>query len=163
MITNIYWITDNIATSPRPRGGEYLVDEVKNWASLGVNIVVSLLEKEEFIALHLEEEQQVCENNAIEYINFPIKDRQVPESYLRTLKIVHYLVQKISENKKVIVHCRAGIGRATLFATCLLIQQGRKVDEILETITEIRGLPVPDTIEQVHWLKEFEISSKQNL
>ena len=46
-----YWIDTRadgrIAILPRPRGGDWLDDEVRDWSRAGLNIVVSLLTSDE--------------------------------------------------------------------------------------------------------------------
>ena len=84
MLTRIYQINEYIAIMPRPNGSDYLENEVKNWQKEAFSIVVSLLTKEEIRAFQLEKESDYCEKYGIEFINFPINDMQIPESYLKT-------------------------------------------------------------------------------
>ncbi len=60
-----------------------------------------------------------------------------------------------------VIHCRQGIGRASLMAACVLLLHGAGADEAFKRIEEARGRPVPDTPEQRAWVARLaeEISA----
>lgn len=155
MIAEIFWITDSLATMPRPRGNDWLEDEIKSYKNFGVDVIVSLLENDEIIELELEEERNFCQQNEIEFLSFPIRDYQIPEDFKETLNFTQKLNQLIIENKRIAIHCRQGIGRSSLIASCVLILQGIEFEKVFNLITEKRGRKVPDTQEQVDWVKKF--------
>jgi protein-tyrosine phosphatase len=155
MHTKLYFINTQLAISPKPRGGEDLAEEVLHWKKEGISLVISLLTKAECKELDLEGEQKECENIGIDFINFPILDRQVPESYLEYNKLIDKILERLSKEQKVLVHCRGGIGRASLVAGGVLIKQGFSAKTAIETISKSRTLKVPDTEEQEIWLGEF--------
>ena len=140
---------------PRPRGNDWLEDEIKGLKNLGYNLVVSFLEKSEEIDLDLVEERHFCEQNDIEFISFPIADRGVP-SGKAFFNLVSKLHNKIVHGEKAIFHCRGGIGRAGITAASILIKHGFSSDEAFKTVSEARGLTVPDTEEQKLWVIENE-------
>ena len=59
-MTQLYWITGpwagRLAISARPRGGDWLEDEISAWQRAGVDTVVSLLTIDEERDLALERE-----------------------------------------------------------------------------------------------------------
>src|SRR6476620_4583045 len=61
MRADIYWIPGpwpgRLGIAPRPRGGDWLADEVKAWRAAGVDVVTSLLTPEEVAELGLQEEE----------------------------------------------------------------------------------------------------------
>lgn len=158
MFTKVYWIhqLDNcakIGIMARPRGNDWLEDEVNHLKNNGVDILVSLLEKSEIIELGLEYEGKHCLAQNITYVNFPIKDRDVPQDKKELEKLINSVVSKINEGKSTVIHCRMGIGRASIIASSILLNFGFTVSEIIEKITLVRGLKIPDTEEQLKWLK----------
>ena len=161
--TPLYWIEGpwrgRIAIMPRPRGGDWLEDEVEGWHKEGVGVVLSALTSEEMEEFDLSREAEFCEQKRIEYINFPIADRGVPSSAASTAELVHRLESKLNEGDNIAIHCRQGIGRSSLLAACLLASAGVKSEEAFDRIAKARGCAVPDTVEQLQWVTQFEKSA----
>ena len=84
MRAEISWIEapwqGKLAIVPRPRGGDWLEDEVRKWRLAGVSVAVSLLTNDEIADLDLVQEARLCRENGIQYLSFPITDRSVPAS-----------------------------------------------------------------------------------
>lgn len=161
MFTKIYWLHtyekgNRLGIMSRPRGGEWLEQEIKQFKLSGVDVVVSLLEKEEVYELGLKEEGQRCTDYRITFIHFPIKDRSVPASVADTNKVVSAVHGTLMAGKSVVIHCRMGIGRSSIMAGVVLLKSGGKASDILKEISQVRGMSVPDTEEQVTWLKKRE-------
>lgn len=158
MFTKIYWIHrfDNAASlgiMARPRGDDWLADEIANLKKQNVGLLVSLLEKEEIGELGLRQQETICKGNGIEFINFPIADRDIPKTSDKTDGHISYLKDKLKNGVSVVIHCRMGIGRSSIIAASVLLQTGLKADKIIADISRIRGLKVPDTDAQLRWLK----------
>lgn len=153
---DIYWIRDieplRMAIMPRPRADDWLVDEVQGWHRAGVSVVVSLLEDEEVRELRLLEERSLCQELRIEFISFPIPDRGVPKSMPQTKQLAQDLLERLRMNAGVAIHCRAGIGRSSLIAGCVLSLLGHKPVEAFRILSIARKVPVPDTLIQEDWL-----------
>lgn len=72
MKTRIFWITKNLAIMPKPNSGTDLEEDIINFSNQKVNVLVSLLTKEENFDLGLQNEKQACEKYAINFISLPI-------------------------------------------------------------------------------------------
>ena len=159
MRTELYWIEGpwrgRLAIMPRPRGGDWLEDEIQSWRRSGVNVVVSLLTREEQTELNLCDEESLCRANSIEFVSFPIVDRGVPSSSEAFSEQVIKLADQLASGKNIAVHCRQGIGRAALVAICLLILSGSKPEAAIERVGSGRGCSVPETPEQCRWIADF--------
>lgn len=140
---------------PRPRGGDWLEDEVRSLCASGVDVVVSLLEREEITELDVVNEQAFCETNGIRFLSFPIKDRGVPPLNRETVDFIRMLAEILSEGKTVVIHCRQGVGRSALIAASVLVVKGLDVNLAFERVAAARGCPVPDTQEQREWVDKF--------
>src|SRR3954470_4439263 len=74
MRTELYWIEGpwrgRLAIMPRPRGGDWLEDEVQSWRRAGIDMIVSLLTREEQLELCLPQEAALCQANGIEFVSF---------------------------------------------------------------------------------------------
>jgi protein-tyrosine phosphatase len=139
----------------RPRAGEWLQSEIDAWKHLGIDVVVSLLEQEEISELALQDEAALCRAHGIDFISCPIPDRGVPESRPKILRLARSLVASVQDGRSIAIHCRAGIGRSSLMAACLMICFGIGAEDAFELIRESRGLSVPDTDAQRDWVLDF--------
>ena len=155
MLAEIYWITENLAIMPHPRGNDWLEDEIISYKNFGVDVVVSLLERSEAYDLDIVEEEFWCNEKEIVYLNLPIADKKIPEYFEKTSEFVKKLQGYLEENKKIAIHCRQGIGRPAMIAACLLVLQGFSVEDAFRKISDARGCEVPDTEEQINWVKSF--------
>jgi hypothetical protein len=64
MRAEIYWIPGSwpgrLGIVPRPRGGDWLEDEIRAWRDAGLDVAVSLLTPDEAAELGLECEEEQC-------------------------------------------------------------------------------------------------------
>lgn len=153
MQAEIYWIPGvRLAIMPRPRGGDWLEDEIDSLKQAGVNVLLSLLDEEEVEELDLAREEACCQASGIDFLSFPIVDRGVPESRRKTLALAEQLQERLKQGAGVAIHCRQGMGRSAVIAACILCQQGESWERAFQRIAEARGCAVPDTDEQRDWL-----------
>jgi protein-tyrosine phosphatase len=159
MKTELCWVKGpwpgRLAIMPRPRGGDWLEDEIQSWRRSGVDVVLSLLTPEEIADLSLADEAVLCRANGIQYLSFPIPDRGVPSSQEAFSDLLTRLTEQLAEGKNVAVHCRQGIGRAALAAIGLLALSGVAPDAAAQQVGAARGCTVPETPEQRRWVAEF--------
>lgn len=154
----LYWINQfrdgNLAIMPAPRATERIEDIVLGWRNDGIDCVVSLLEPSEMPALN-DAESELCREFGINFLSFPIPDKSVPPSLETFAGIVASLAERIASGQSVAVHCRAGIGRSTTLAACVLIWLGVNAEVALDMIADARGLEVPETEAQRQWILAF--------
>jgi protein-tyrosine phosphatase len=159
MKTELRWINGpwdgKITVVPRPRGGEWLEDEIRDWRSAGVDAVVSLLTDGEVQDLELSDEERFAKSEGMDYFTFPIVDRSVPASRSSVLDLVKDLNGLLSRGKDILIHCRGGLGRAPLIAACLLANVGVHPEMAFRSIGAARGTSVPETAEQRQWVADF--------
>jgi protein-tyrosine phosphatase len=159
MRTELFWIEGpwqgRLAIMPRPRGGDWLEDEVQAWHRSGVNVIVSLLTPEEQEELDLVDEGELCRANGIEFVTFPVTDRSVPPSRKAFADLVSSLAGQLASGKNVVVHCRQGVGRAGLVAIGLLVSSGIELSAAVTKVSQARGCSVPETPEQRQWISDF--------
>ena len=155
----LYWIGTStggrLAISARPRGGDWLADEIEGWREQGVDVVVSLLTASENEELGLKDEREFAKAKGLQFVSFPIEDRNVPASAAKLQELAARLGSEIQQGKSIAVHCRQGIGRSSLISAAVLLQVGEDLDQALGSIRSARGLEVPETPEQRRWLEQF--------
>jgi protein-tyrosine phosphatase len=144
-----------LAISARPRGGDWLDEEMIGWRRAGIDIIVSLLEPAEIADLGLENEAMLSEKTGIQFFSFPIVDRNVPTATSHIHRFLGKIDANLTQGKNVAVHCRQGIGRAGLMAAALLIEKGLSPEAAIGRVSAVRRVPIPETAEQRLWIESF--------
>jgi protein-tyrosine phosphatase len=159
MWTELYWVDGpwqgKLALASRPRGGDWLEDELAGWQRTGIDTVLSLLTPEEEQELDLKREAHETKARGMRFASLPIPDRQVPTSESEVSATLDRIDADLSAGKNVVVHCRQGIGRTGLVAACLLVTKGLTAEAAVKALSAARGNPVPETAEQRHWIDHY--------
>lgn len=155
----IYWIDEfnkgNIGMMARPRGNDWLEDEIIKLKERDINCIVSLLERSEIYELEIEKEAFFCNKNGIDYINYPIKDRGIPEKKT-FINLIIEIYKRVKQSEKIVIHCRMGIGRTSMVSAGVLIMNGTDPNIVFELLTKRRTLSVPDTHIQKDWILDLK-------
>ncbi|GAA1269224.1 tyrosine protein phosphatase [Kitasatospora nipponensis] len=143
-----------LSTMARPRGGDWLRDEMAALGACGVDVLVCALTADELDELDLAAEPREAVAAGLRFVALPIPDRTVPEldPILPTLR---ELAVRLREGDHLVTHCRAGIGRSSLLAAAVLVLGGMDPDTAWQRIERARGLAVPDTAEQRAWTAQL--------
>lgn len=156
MKADVYWVPGpwpgRLGIVPRPRGGDWLADEVRAWREAGLQVVASLLTPGEVAELELRDEERRCLEQGLEFHGLPIPDRGVPASRKAWRHLIGQIEQALAAGKSVAAHCRQGIGRASMIVASVLVDTGESAADAFRKIEEARGRPVPDTAEQRDWV-----------
>jgi protein-tyrosine phosphatase len=165
MPTKLYWITGpwpgKLGIAARPRGADWLPDEMRDWRLAGVNTVLSLLTREEERDLDLTAESRDAQAAGLSFLSLPIPDRQVPSSPSEVVPVLDDLDRELAAGKSVLIHCRQGVGRSGMMAACLLVLRGKDPQSAVREVEHARGTTVPETDEQRRWIDLFAASLTQ--
>ena len=112
-----------------------------------IDVLVSMLDATDVAELELEEEAALCGQHGIAFLVHPIADFGLPDKTMFR-KLVRDLAVRLRNRKSVAVHCRAGIGRSGMVVSSILVALGMSAKEAIATVSEARGVPIPDTEEQ---------------
>lgn len=162
MVTKLYWIPGpwqgKLAIAARPRGGDWLVDEMRDWHRAGLNTVLSLLTPDEEQDLDLMAESHVAQGEGLKFLSLPIPDRQVPSSPSEVAPVLDELDAGLASGKNAVIHCRQGLGRSGMMAACLLVMRGKDPGSAVLEVERARGTSVPETAEQRRWIDLYASS-----
>lgn len=158
MAVKVYWVHRfhngaRLGIMARPRGNDWLEEEIISLERGKAGLCVSLLEQAEIAELGLQQQESFCRKHGIGYLHFPIADRSVPQDDTKTKNVIREIEDKIKSGLSVVIHCRMGIGRSSIIAGCVLKRADIGAGEAIAMIGEARGLKVPDTEQQLAWLK----------
>lgn len=158
MTPDIFWIRGQwpgrLAVSARPRGGDWLGDELREWRNAGIDVLVSLLTAEEEHDLDLNDERGMAKQHGLRFVSLPILDRSVPASVQDVVALVEDLRHALEAGQNVAIHCRQGLGRSPLIAAATLVSAGVDPKAAFEAVGAARGVSVPETREQQYWLEK---------
>lgn len=163
MFSKIHWIPvpeaggQQLGTMARPRGNDWLSDEIRGLKLRGIHTLVCLLEHSELYDLGLTDEKSHCEDQGLTFLHYPIEDVHTPKDEKSFLALTQELDERISRNEKVVIHCRMGIGRSSMVAAGVLIRRGVPKEDVFDLISTARELSVPDTEEQREWVMNIRI------
>jgi len=159
-LTEIFWISADpsvaLAIVLRPRGGDWLEDELLRMQRSGIQVLCSMLEMEEADSLGLSDEHALAEQIGLNFFSYPIRDRTTPGDVASFCKFVDGLAKRIRAGERIGIHCRGSIGRASIAAACALIHLGWNPETALAAIEAARGCQVPDTEEQRQCVLQYE-------
>jgi protein-tyrosine phosphatase len=142
---------------PRP-SSDWIQEDASYFCNMNINVVVSLLEKDEEFQLGLSNESNVLEGLGIEFVSYPIQDRGLPNPIVFG-DFVTTVYSQLIAGKNVAIHCRAGIGRTGVLSSCLLVLDGYDAQAAIDMVSFARGIPVPDTTEQFDFICDFRSSA----
>jgi len=153
---DLFWIDDTLAIATRPRGGDWLVDEMDDLKAAGVSTLVSCLTGPEEFELGLTSEAFVAREAGLAFVAVPIEDRSTP-SRAPLEAVAGQINADRRSGRRVAIHCRQGLGRAPLVAAAALVRQGVSPAHAWSRIEEARGQSVPETNEQRDCLSAFAV------
>jgi protein-tyrosine phosphatase len=156
----VYWIgkieQGMLGTMARPRGGDWLQDEARKLVNLEAHVVVSALTGEEETELDLENEPTFFQSAGLVFLSHPIGDRLTPNFDSKFKELIDTCFGHLQAGRNLVTHCRMGIGRASLLAASIMVKSGLSPEEAFKLISEKRGLAVPDTPEQIEWVRKHQ-------
>lgn len=123
------WITRNLAVGHAPMS----YDELDSIKSQGIDAIVNLCG--EYSDLH-----EIEESSGFEVFFLPIPDENAP-AMTEMEEGLEWLDSAIYLGKKVLVHCRHGIGRTGTFVTAYLLRRGFSLKQAGKMLKSTRATP----------------------
>lgn len=123
------WITDNLAVGYAPMSYADL-DSIE---AQGIDAIINLCS--EFCDLH-----EIEEKSGFEVIYLPIPDEHAPDMEEMETALA-WLDEAIYLGKKILVHCRHGIGRTGTFVTSYLLRRGLGLKVASKKLKKTRAQP----------------------
>jgi len=121
----------------------------------GTNVLVSLIEEDEFERLAIPGLRARTGHYEIESVWFPIPDTSVPKSMQKFSTLIRTLVVALSEGKTVVIHCMGGLGRTGLVAAaCLVATTDLTAQQAIEVVRQAREGAVENR-NQEEFVREF--------
>ncbi len=156
---NSYWVVqDRFLAGEYPSGntaGEAR-HKIKAFLDAGITSFIDLTPPTEMFPY-----ASLLKGAGVDYQRFPIVDNAVPADARQMAQILDAVDAALAANRKVYMHCQAGVGRTGMVVACWLQQHGRTPRESLR---EVRGFwrttersqrmrRSPNRAAQVAWVK----------
>jgi protein-tyrosine phosphatase len=154
-------VPGHLVVALRPRGGDWLADDLADLRRAAVDVLVTTLTPEEERELELVDEEALATVAGLELIRLAIPDRAVP-GVRESLGTLARIASHMQNERRVAVHCRQGIGRSTMVAASVLVLLGVDAEDAWNAVGNARGRPVPDTPEQRSWVAELQRVAKSH-
>lgn len=105
----------------------------------GINCIVSLITKDELKKLDINDFDKTITEYGFEHYSVEIQDLGIPSTnQLGTFKILtKNIIVAIKTEKKVLIHCNAGLGRSGLFAG-ILVKEMTDINHPIDYIRKFR-------------------------
>lgn len=139
---------------PKP-DGNHLPQAVTHLRRLGIDILASLLEAHEIDRFGLDEEKKLCAASGIRFVHFPIVEGDIPADTVAFPALVDELRGALEAGARVVIHCRAGIGRTGVLAGCILRRDGYDASSATQMLSCVRDFSLPETKEQYNFIVDF--------
>lgn len=110
---------------------------IRSW---GANALVTLLEDQEFDQLHVRKLGDMAESAGLEWHHLPIPDMAAPGWHFERRWVYSgaRLRRLLRRGGRVVLHCRAGLGRAGVIAARLLVELGVPAAEAVSQARKAR-------------------------
>jgi len=124
-----------------------------------ISLVVTLLDTIEVTRLDISTLGKFLKENNIYWEHFPIQDLRIPTERNLLIKLLVHMKKLLDDDKSILIHCYAGLGRTGLLATTLLVSLGLEAKVSIEHIRKIRPGSI-ETIEQENFVKQWDFRFK---
>jgi protein-tyrosine phosphatase len=148
----------HLSVMARPRGGDWLDDEMSSLREQGQTVVVSMLVPAEAHELDLANEETAARAAGLQFRALPVPDRGLPDAKAFR-EVVREVERDLEAGESVVIHCRMGIGRASMLAVGVLRAEGLSSDEAWKRVESARGIRVPDTETQRSWVNGLDLKT----
>lgn len=134
--------------------------DLHDFKSRGVDTIVCLLNDSELRSIGVNPAQYKDSARSLEItlIQYPIIEMGVPQSILHFhTHLVLPVLTHTQQNKRVLIHCRGGVGRSGLLAACLLkhLAQSPSASAAISTIRRLRDKRAVETRRQEDFVQEY--------
>ncbi len=128
------------------------LEAVRAWKP---DIVIALLEDREYAPLGVPDFRRAVAEAGLPWVFAPIRDGGVPGAeFERTWRAVGPRVcDVLRRGGRVLIHCRAGLGRTGMLAARLLVAFGAEPDAAIAEVRAARGSHAVETREQEDYVR----------
>jgi protein-tyrosine phosphatase len=119
-------------------------------------VLVCLLEDHELRRYQIVDLVERADAHGLEVLRLPIRDTSVPDDLPSVDALLDQVEARVRGGKRVVVHCRGGLGRTGVIAGCWLVRQGVSAADALAMLREVRRSErCPENEEQRRFVRSY--------
>jgi len=141
---HLTWITESLAAGHAPMSYEDL-DAIR---AQGIDAIVNLCG--EYCDLH-----EIQQKSGFSVYYLPIPDACAPDLE-RMEEALQWLEETLAQGRRVLIHCRFGVGRTGTFLTAHLLRQGMDLKSAGKRLRQVKARANPTDYCQWKLLKKYQ-------
>jgi ADP-ribosylglycohydrolase/protein-tyrosine phosphatase len=152
--------SEGSAGLPRPD----LAMDLASIRAWGATVLVTLIEPHEFAQMRVEYLGEMAEAEGLEWHHLPIPDMDVPDWRFGTRWFYSGLRLRrlLRQGGRVVLHCKAGLGRAGTIAAHLLVELGMPPAEAVSQVRRARPGAIQTRAQEEHVQRVTKVSALQD-
>ena len=119
------------------------------------SVLVCLIEGHEFRYLGIPDLIERAQSHGLEVIYFPVVDGGTPSTSDEVVPLVEAILAHGVAGRRVVIHCRAGLGRTGTIAGCCLAALGFDSETILRRLRQDRSQNCPENDVQRNFIRQY--------
>ncbi|CAG8687212.1 10841_t:CDS:2, partial [Ambispora leptoticha] len=127
--------------------------------TLGISVIVCCLDDEElkFLGAPWAQYKELAQHHNLEIIRLPMVEGGCPDSVEQLEDIITKLDNHIENERRVLAHCRGGVGRAGLIACCWLLKRRycHSAERSIQMVRMRRSPKAIETMQQVDFIMQY--------
>ncbi|RCI06012.1 hypothetical protein CU098_007187 [Rhizopus stolonifer] len=154
----------------RPVRGRASIDrdlelDLSRIQSFGIKMIVCCLDDYElaFLGVSWSKYEAAAAERSIDIYRLPMTDGGCPNSMEVVKKAIDAINNTVKEGSHVLVHCRGGVGRAGLVASCWLLENlfCQTAEKAISIVREQRSAKAIETLKQADYVIRYSIAMRQ--
>tara|TARA_B110000261_G_C13029075_1_gene335472 strand:+ start:365 stop:883 length:519 start_codon:yes stop_codon:yes gene_type:complete len=146
----------NLILSSCPGIGKNLLNDIETIKELKIDTLFTLIDDTELNDLGGKGLSQLLKINHIKWLQLPITNFSIPEKKQKEvlINIIEELIDDLINNRNILIHCMAGLGRSGMIAATILKKIGINAQLSISTIRSARPGAI-ETTSQVDYIVNF--------
>ncbi len=134
-----------------------LSDDLDAVIGADISTLITFLDQQELERLGASALPEMVQKYSFRWIQLPITDFGVPatDTVFQWCELLESLLDQLRQNKRILLHCAAGMGRSGMMAATLLKATGQDADDAIRLICKTRPGTV-ETLAQEQFVRDFK-------
>jgi len=117
-LPDMSWITPTLSVS-----GALKPKHITHLADMEIGAIVDLRSE-------AKDDEKLLSQYGIHFLHLVVRDHKAP-SQAQLIKGTRWVLTQLETRKRVLIHCREGVGRSAVLACCVLMFQGKSLEHAM--------------------------------